>query len=104
MTVAVVVELPTAIVPVPALVMVAVFDNGPLGALDASLTVMSRVLCPVGMSTAAQVTVPGVPPLCEQPAVKPPVPLKLWNVVFAGNGSLIVAFSAVLDPPLFTVM
>ena len=99
--------MPTAIVPVPALVIVAVFDKLPVGALGASLTVMSNVLRTVeeaGMSTDEQVTVPGVPPLCEQPAAKAPVPLKLKNVVLAGSGSLMVAFSAVLEPPLLTVM
>ena len=51
MTVAVVVEVGFAIVPVPAVVMVAVFANGPLGAVGANLTVMFSVLIPGGIST-----------------------------------------------------
>jgi hypothetical protein len=104
LTTAVLVAVPTPTVPVPGLVIDAVFDKFPVGASAANCTVTVKVLSPLGTSTPAQVTVPGAPPLCEHELANALVPLADMKVVFAGRGSEIVTPCAVLTPLLLTVI
>jgi hypothetical protein len=102
LTTAVVVAVPTPTVPVPGLVIDAVFDKFPVGASAANCTVTVKVLSPLGTSTPAQVTVPGA--LSEHELANALVPLADMKVVFAGKGSEIVTPCAVLTPLLLTVI